>query len=115
AKNIKNDPEFKGGWFAEKTANDMLPKGDKVNTMKTFKNKIPDYSSMSVTMIDRFLKQQHQMLSLLDQAQKVDIKKVKCNLTLPIIKVNMGSTFKFVIYHNQRHMWQASNVLNQQR
>ncbi|MDP4842982.1 MAG: DinB family protein [Salibacteraceae bacterium] len=116
ATQISSDLEFKGGWFAEKTANGMLPKDNKLsNSMNTFKNMNPEHSALTITILDRFLKQQHQMLSLLDQAQKVDIKKVKCNLTLPIIKFNLGSTFKFVIYHNERHLWQASNVLNQQR
>lgn len=116
ATQINSDPEFKGGWFAEKTANGMLPKDNKLsNSMNTFKNMNPDHSKLTITILDRFLKQQHQMLTMLEKAESVNIAKVKCKITLPVIKFNLGSTFKFVIYHNERHLWQASNVLNQQR
>ncbi len=116
ATQINSDPEFKGGWFAEKTANGMLPKDNKLsNSMNTFKNMNPDHSKLTITILDRFLKQQHQMLTMLEKAESVNISKVKCKITLPVIKFNLGSTFKFVIYHNQRHLWQASHVLNQLR
>jgi hypothetical protein len=114
-KKINDNPEFKGGWFAEKTANGMLPQEEKLsNSMNTFKNMNPNHSSLTVTILDRFLKQQRQLLTLLEKAESVNIAKVKCKITLPIIKFNMGSTFKFVVYHNERHLWQASNVLKAQ-
>jgi hypothetical protein len=114
-KKINDNPEFKGGWFAEKTANGMLPQEEKLsNSMNTFKNMNPNHSSLTVTILDRFLKQQRQLLTLLEKAESVNIAKVKCKITLPIIKFNLGSTFKFVVYHNERHLWQASNVLKAQ-
>lgn len=111
AKKIKDDPEFKSGWFGEKTVQDMLPKNGKVNKMNTFKNKNPLNSDLSIATIDRFIKQQEGLLRLLDLAASVHLEKVKTKITLPLIKFKLGTTFRFVIYHNQRHIWQARNIL----
>lgn len=111
AKKVKGDRPHKGGWYAERTANSMLPKAEKLtNKMNTFKNRNPNYSSVSITVLDRFIKQQQQMIHLMEQAKQVDVNRVKCNLTLPLLKFNLGSTFKFIAYHNERHFWQANNV-----
>lgn len=112
AKKTKSDPNFKSGWFGEKTVQDMLPKNGAVRKMKTFKDKNPIHSSLNISVIDRFLKQQQGMLRLLDLAASVDMGNVKTKITLPLITFKLGTTFRFVVYHNQRHIWQANNVLN---
>ena len=108
---IKDDPSFKSGWFGEKTVQDMLPENGAVKKMNTFKNKNPLNSNLTVASIDRFIKQQEGMLRLLDLSSSVRLEKVKTKITLPLIKFKLGTTFRFVIYHNQRHIWQANNVL----
>jgi hypothetical protein len=108
---IKGDPSFKSGWFGEKTVQDMLPKNGAVKKMNTFKNKNPINSNLSIATIDRFIKQQEGMLRLLDLSSSVHLEKVKTKITLPLIKFKLGTTFRFVIYHNQRHIWQAKNIL----
>jgi len=107
---IKQDLNFKSGYFGEKTVQDMLPKNDKVKKMSTFKDKNPINSDLSIATIDRFIKQQEGMLRLLDLASSVHLEKVKTKITLPLIKCKLGTTFRFVIYHNQRHLWQANNL-----
>ena len=108
---INQDPIFKSGWFGERTVQDMLPKNDKVKKMNTFKDKNPLNSDLSIATIDRFIKQQEGILRLLDLASSVHLEKVKTKITLPLIKFKLGTTFRFVIYHNQRHLWQANNLL----
>ncbi len=108
---INQDPNFKSGWFGERTVQDMLPKNDKVKKMNTFKDKNPLNSDLSIATIDRFIKQQEGILRLLDLASSVHLEKVKTKITLPLIKFKLGTTFRFVIYHNQRHLWQANNLL----
>jgi len=107
---INQDPNFKSGWFGEKTVQDMLPKNDKVIKMSTFKDKNCLNSDLSIATIDRFIKQQEGMIRLLDLASSVHLEKVKTKITLPLIKFKLGTTFRFVIYHNQRHIWQANNM-----
>lgn len=102
---------FISSWFGNYFANSMLPKNGKIRKMKTFRDKDPIHSKLTSTTIDRFLKQQFRMLELLKKAQSVDINKVKTSITVPVIKLKLGDTFRVVIYHNQRHMLQAEKVL----
>jgi len=108
----KNATVFKSGIFGNYFANSMKPKADGTipNKMKTFKDKNPSNSNLPITIIDRFIKQQRQMLTLLEQAKQVDLKKVKTGTTLPIIKFRLGDTFRFVIYHINRHIVQAQKA-----
>lgn len=104
--------EFKSGLLGNYFANSMLPKNGKIKKMKTFADKDPINSELPPTTIDRFLKQQNRMIELLVLARKIDLNKVKTSITIPVIKLKLGDTFRFVIYHNQRHMIQANNVLH---
>ena len=105
---------FKSGWLGNYFAEGMLPPtdGTKMKTMKTFKDKDPKSSSLPRTTIDRFIKQQKMMLTLLEEAKKVDLNKIKTNITIlkSILKLKLGDTFRFVIFHNYRHILQAEGV-----
>ena len=104
---------FHSGLMGNYFAKSMLPKDGKINKMKTFKDKDPANSDLPSTTIDRFLKQQQRMIELLELARKVNLNKVKTSITIPVIKLKLGDTFRFVIYHNQRHLLQAANVHEQ--
>lgn len=103
---------FKSGWFGEYTVTSMLPKKDKLAyKMNAFKNMTPKPSELSIATIDRFIKQQETMLRLLEKARNVDIQRTLTRITLPYMKFYMGTTFRFVIYHNERHLWQAQRAI----
>ena len=101
---------FKSGWLGNKFANDMKPK-DKLNKMGTFKDKNPLGSSLDSSAIEKFINQQNQMLELIEKAKNVNLNKLRTKITLPILTFKLGDTFRFVIYHNQRHIVQAKKVL----
>ncbi|MGB0390579.1 MAG: DinB family protein [Salibacteraceae bacterium] len=108
--------DFKSTWFGNRTALSMLPVEDKkLNSMNAFKDKNPVNSNLSVVNVDRFIKQQKTLLSLLEQAKKVSLTKTKTKTTLPLIKFRLGDTLRFVIYHNVRHIIQAENMLSRQK
>lgn len=109
----KKTTTFKSGLFGNYFALSMQPKTDGTipNKMKTFKDKNPTNSNLPITTIDRFIKQQQQMLTLLEQAETVDLKAIRTKTTLPIIKFRLGDTFRFVIYHINRHIVQSRNIL----
>ncbi|AEA42637.1 DinB family protein [Fluviicola taffensis] len=108
----KNESVFKSGWLGNYFSNSMLPK-EKLNKMKTFQNMNPINSKLDKRVIDEFLSQQTEMLRLLDQARKISLNKTKTSITLTkLIKLKLGDTFRFVIYHNQRHMEQAKRIEN---
>jgi len=111
----KSNPvlNFKSGWLGDYFANSMLPK-EKLNKMKTFADKNPNKSKLNKATIERFIQQQNELLILLKKAEKVNLNKVKTKLTIPILTLKLGDTFRFIINHNIRHFQQLEKVLKLQ-
>ncbi|TSJ45021.1 DinB family protein [Fluviicola chungangensis] len=108
----KHEPVFKSGWLGNYFANSMLPK-EKLNKMKTFKNMNPLNSQLDKRVIDEFLDQQKELLRLLEESRKISLNKTRTAISISkLIKLKLGDTFRFVIYHNQRHMVQARRIEN---
>ncbi len=107
----KTVKEFKSGWLGNYFAQSMLPK-EKLNKMKAFKSMDPIYSSLSKNTVMLFIDQQKQLLDLLNAAKTVNLNKVKTSISITtLIKLKLGDTFRFLIYHNKRHVVQAKKVL----
>lgn len=112
AKTVPPNSVVKSGLLGNYFANSMKIKNGKVNRMKTFKDKNPLNSQLSVTTIDRFLKQQQLLASLLTQSKTIDLTKTKSAISISnLIKLRLGDTFRFLVYHIERHMQQAERVL----
>ena len=111
ASNLSFDDVFKSGFLGNKFANDMLPK-ENMKTMNTFKSKNPIHSNLNKEkVLNIFIKQQVQILDLLEIAKTKNLTKIKTSITLPLLKFRLGDTFRFVINHNIRHVAQAENIL----
>lgn len=125
------DYVFKSGFLGNYSANSMLPvqkttdsqnekskatanlslKAGKVeNKMKTFKDKNPIHSGVDKRVLSVFLDDQHEFLRLLEKSKQVNLNKTKVSLTLPLLKFNLGDTFRFVINHQIRHFVQIENI-----
>lgn len=103
--------EFKSGWLGNYFALSMLPK-EKLNKMKTFKNMNPIHRTVSREVLVAFIQQQQKLLGLLNKASLVNLTKVKTAISITsLIKFRLGDTFRFVIYHQVRHILQAQRVL----
>lgn len=103
---------FVSGRLGNKFAVDMLPK-EGMKTMKTFKGKNPIHSQLDREKVTgTFMKQLHRFLRLLEIAQEKNLTKIKTSTTLPLLKLRLGDTFRFVINHSERHVQQAKNVLS---
>lgn len=106
----KPDTEFKSGFLGNYFSKSMLPK-EKLNKMKTFKDKNPLKTELDKTAIDRFIAQQIILLELLNQAQNVSLNKVKTNISITkLIKLKLGDTFQFFINHIIRHLSQIERI-----
>ena len=104
-------PHFKPGLLGNYFANTMLPK-EKPNTMKTLKAMNPIHSRLNKSVVDVFISQQKQLLELLEKAQHIDLEKTKTSISISkLIKLKLGDTFRFVIYHNTRHIEQIKRIL----
>jgi len=109
--NTKETTEFKSGWLGNYFAQSMLPK-EKLNKMKAFKSMNPIHSSLSKNTVTVFIDQQKQLLDLLNAARLVNLNKVKTSISITtLIKLKLGDTFRFLIYHNKRHIVQAQKVI----
>lgn len=60
-----------------------------------------------------FMERQQELLIILESAKQINIRKAKAPISLSkIIKFRMGDAFYFVVYHNERHIQQAMNLLS---
>ncbi|WP_353127995.1 DinB family protein [Parapedobacter pyrenivorans] len=105
------DSVYRSGWLGQYFAESMKPK-PKLNRMKTFKSMDPANSTLDGSVISRFIRQQQQLLVLLDRARRVHLGKVKTAISItPLIKLRLGDTLRVVIYHNERHIQQAQRAI----
>ncbi|MFC4872581.1 DinB family protein [Negadavirga shengliensis] len=106
----KGESHFKSGVLGNYFANSMLPK-EKLNKMKTFKDKNPLNSRLDRSVIDTFIDQQLQLINLLDRSRKVSLNKVKIGISIAKwLKLKLGDTFRFIINHNIRHIKQVERI-----
>ncbi|PTT36536.1 hypothetical protein DBR28_10910 [Chryseobacterium sp. HMWF028] len=102
---------FKSGILGNYFAKSMLPK-EKLNKMKTLKTMNPIHSQLNKAVVDTFIKQQEKMLELLEESQYIDLEKTKTSISISkLIKLKMGDTLRFVVYHNERHIGQIKRIL----
>jgi hypothetical protein len=105
------EKNFSSGFLGNYFAKSMLPK-EKLNKMKTFKDKNPIGSDLDKKTIQRFISQQEQLLNLLDESRKIDLNRTKTAISISKwIKLKLGDTFRVVVYHNERHIMQANKTL----
>lgn len=99
--------EHKTGVLGNYFANSMKVK-PKLNKMKTFKSMNPINSKVDKKVLILFKENQEEMLKLLEQARSKNLTKLKTGMTLTKhLKFRLGDTFRFVIYHQERHIKQA--------
>ena len=101
-------PGVLGNYFAKLMQQDPNRKGKK---MKAPKDKTPAASELTVTTIDRFLKQAEHLQHLLQLAEKADLTKTKTAISLSkMIRLRLGDTLRFYVYHVERHVAQAERT-----
>ena len=74
----------------------------------------PSFNSSlkSENPIQEYLEFQAQFTELLKESEKIDLRKTKCPLSLrPVVKLNLGDALAFIVFHNERHIFQAKKVL----
>lgn len=98
-----------GGYFAK-----LMKVGadGKMTKMKSPGDKDPSKSELGAVVLDRFIKQTDMLLGLLDRAGRVDLQRAKTPITLSRwIRLRLGDTFRFNIFHIERHVLQAERAL----
>ena len=102
---------FHSGFLGNYFAQSMLPK-EKLNKMKTLKSQNPLGKQLDKNVLEIFTDHQLQMINLLKKAELVSLSKTKTSISITkYLRLRLGDTMRVVIYHNQRHIKQAQNVL----
>lgn len=102
---------YKSGLIGGLFANLMRIKNGKIIAMKTPADKNPAGENLNVLNIDRFLKQQELLKTLLFEAGKADLVRTKVPTSLNrFIRMRLGDTLRFFVYHIERHIVQAERV-----
>ena len=100
---------FKSGMLGDYFVKIIRPESKK--KMKAVKSMDTTGSQLNFTTIDQFIKQLEELKRLLIASKNVDLTKVKTAISLTtLVKLRLGDTFRFLIYHNQRHIQQAQRV-----
>jgi DinB superfamily len=64
------------------------------------------------TVLDTFIRQQHELLELLELAKTKNIGSIRTPISISrLIRLKLGDTFRFLIAHEQRHFIQVKNTL----
>lgn len=105
-------PVFSSGLLGNYFANAMRAQNGTIKKMKSPKDKEPAASGLSRQTIDRFLAQQEHLQSLQLLAYKKDLNKIRISISLNrFIRIRLGDTFRFYMYHIERHIAQAKRNL----
>ncbi len=108
---LGSDNDVKGGFLGQYFAKSMLPK-EKLNKMKTFKDKNPIHTQLNFHELDKFINQQIQLLVLLEKSRQYYLNKIKISISISkLLKLRLGDTFQFYINHQLRHLSQMERVL----
>lgn len=108
-------PVFRSSWLGNYFTNLMKPKedGELRTKMQAPKGHRPAPEADAQAVIAEFVRQQEELLELLDRAARVDIKKLKVPTSLSkFIWLSAGDTLRFLIAHEQRHILQALRALH---
>lgn len=92
--------------------------GNANNVKRKFKspkgtNPKADQDLITGNEVTDFIKNQQQLITIINAARGVGLRKVKIPISISrIVRLRLGDALMFVIYHNQRHIQQALNLLN---
>lgn len=107
--NFVSSPLGRSAWVSMKLGNAKNVKR-KFNAPKAYN---PQFTPELVTGNDlkTLLEGQKELLTILDSAAEVNIRKVKVPISISkIIRLRLGDALLFVAYHNERHIQQAINL-----
>lgn len=109
AKTTLNERYFKSGVLGNYFVN--VIKATNPKKIKTTKQMDSTGSPLNFSTIDQFIKQLERLESLLKESEKIDISKIKTAISLSkLLKIRLGDTFRFLVYHNERHIIQATRM-----
>ncbi len=112
SKRSANNVNFEGSILGNYFVKIIRPVEGGIKKMKTAKTMNPVGADLGPETVDRFIDQQQKLLELLDRSRFYDLKRIRIRTTLSkFLSLNLGDTLRFVVYHNERHLIQAGDLL----
>jgi len=105
--------KFHSGWFGNYFTKIMQPgAGGKIpKKMKSPRNHQPLLTVNAHEVINEFIIQQQQLLTLLDACRQKNLEKTKVPISISkMIRLKLGDTFRFLIAHEERHFGQIART-----
>lgn len=109
--NFISSPLGKSAWMSMKLGKSNNVKR-KFNAPKLYNPTVVP-SIVKPTAVNDFIDGQHELLNILERAKTINVRKSKIGIAISkIIRLRFGDALLFVVYHNQRHVQQALNLMN---
>ena len=106
----KSELHFKPGLLGNYFAQSILPKKN-AKKIKTFKVNNPIHQKIDKSTIEKFITQQNQLLTILQDSREVSLNKVKITTSISsLISLKLGDTFLFLTNHIERHLNQIDKL-----
>lgn len=108
----RNRLSFRGSLLGNYFVKIIKPKENRTKKIKTAKAMDPLNKKLGKTTIDRFIQQQKRLLLLINDSKRYSLEKIKVPTTLSkYLSLNLGDALRFMVFHNERHLLQASQLL----
>ncbi|MEZ5172362.1 MAG: DinB family protein [Bacteroidia bacterium] len=108
-----NKADFRPGKLGDYFAKSMKISGVKVNKMKTFKSKNPAIDlKVRENNLELFIQNIDEIINYLSKSRDKNLERLRTPVSISVlIKLKLGDTFRFVVYHIERHIIQAEKAL----
>lgn len=113
SKGFKPEKEFYSTWLGRFSIQSVLP--ENINKkMKAVKKHNHLNSQLSKNEIKQFEDNLNRLSAILKKSNRISLNKTKVRIeVMPIFKLRLGDIFQFMVYHQSRHLLQATNLLQQ--
>ena len=106
-----SSPLGRSAWRSMKLGNARNIKR-KFNSPRSY-NPIINPDLLNGNEINEFEQGQNQLLTIIDAAQTVNMRKVKIPISISkIVRLKLGDALLYVVYHNERHLQQCLSILS---
>jgi len=107
----KSDCTFKSGMIGDYFVNLIRVKNGSIKKIRTVRKMDPANPHLTYITLNRFIRQQEKLRSLLADSLQKDITNTKTAVSLThFVRLRMGDTLRFVVYHTERHILQARHA-----
>ncbi|MET0637393.1 MAG: DinB family protein [Chitinophagaceae bacterium] len=107
----KSNCFFTSGLIGDYFVNLIRVKNGSIKKIKSPKNMDPANPHLTYITLNRFIKQQEKLRSLLLDALKKDLTHTKTAISVSnLFQIRIGDTLRFAVYHTERHVLQAKHA-----